>query len=61
MDKEMIFDEYGALVYKYLLSLTKNPQLSEDLTQETFYQALKSLHRYDSTKGVKFCYPFIIY
>lgn len=33
-------------VYKYLLSMTNDENLSEELTQETFYQALRSINRY---------------
>lgn len=44
----MLYQEYGQLVYRFLLSLAKDEQLAEDLTQETFYQAIKSI---DSFKG----------
>ncbi|MED1860331.1 sigma factor [Brevibacillus reuszeri] len=33
-------------VYKYLFSLTQNTDLSEELTQETFYQAMKTIHNF---------------
>jgi RNA polymerase sigma factor (sigma-70 family) len=46
MDKrnmEKVYEENAKAVYKYLFCLTHNSDLSEELTQETFYQATKSL------------------
>ena len=45
MDK--IYQEHSETVYRYLLSLTRDDSLSEELTQETFYQAVRSINRYD--------------
>lgn len=42
-----IYEQYGNSVYRYLICLTQNEELSEELTQETFYQAVKSLKRFD--------------
>lgn len=39
MDK--VYKEYALPVYKYLLTLTKNPDLAEELTAETFYRAME--------------------
>ncbi len=47
MDK--IYQKYAQYVYKYLMSITHNSDLSEELTQETFYQAVKSANRYDGS------------
>ena len=44
-----IFKLYGQDVFKYLLALTKNTDIAEELTQETFYQAIKSINRYDGS------------
>lgn len=38
---EHIYQEYEALVRRFLLRLTGNAHLAEELTQETFYQALR--------------------
>lgn len=46
---EEIYKQHSKTVYKYLLSLTHNEFLSEELTQETFYQAVKNLNRYDGS------------
>lgn len=44
-----IYQSYALTVYKYLLSLCRNDDLAEELTQETFYQAVKSIGRYDGS------------
>lgn len=46
---EEIYQEHAQTVYKYLMTLVKNPDVAEELTQETFYQAIKSIHRYDNS------------
>ena len=38
-----IYNEYSKFVYKYLLALTNNKDLSEELMQETFYSAIKNI------------------
>ena len=40
---------YSDVVYRYLLSLTHDEGLAEELTQETFYQAVKSANRFDGS------------
>ena len=49
---EEIYRQYARTVYKYLLSLTRDADLAEELTQETFYQAIKSSGRYDGSAKV---------
>lgn len=44
-----IYRNHAKTVYKYLLSQCRSEHLAEELTQETFYQAMKSIHRYDGT------------
>ncbi len=38
-----IYQKYARTVYKYLMSLTHKEELAEELTQETFYQAIRSI------------------
>lgn len=45
---EKIYNEYYPIVYKYLCCITHNPDISEELTQETFYRMIKNI---DSFKG----------
>ena len=47
-----IYQKYAKIVYKYLLSLTHNVDLAEELTQETFYQAIKSIDRFDKSCSI---------
>ncbi|MGN0246743.1 MAG: RNA polymerase sigma factor [Lachnospiraceae bacterium] len=44
-----IYQTYARTVYKFLLLKTHNEDIAEELTQETFYQAIKSIHRYDGS------------
>lgn len=44
-----IYQKYAMTVYKYLLSRVQNPDLAEELTQETFYQAVRSIDRFDQS------------
>ena len=46
---EEIYQEYAKTVYRFLLSRTRNADLSEELTQETFFQAIRTVNRYDET------------
>jgi RNA polymerase sigma-70 factor, ECF subfamily len=38
-------------VYRYLLTMTKNAALAEDLTSETFERALQRWHRFDPKRA----------
>lgn len=44
-----LYSKYNLIVYKYLLSLCKDAQIAEELCQETFYQAIKSVDSYNGT------------
>lgn len=39
---EELYNEYFQTVFKYLFCMTHDADLSEELTQETFYQAIKT-------------------
>ena len=43
---EEIYKEYFKTVNKYLFCLTHNNDISEELTQETFYRAVKKINTY---------------
>jgi len=45
---EKLYNDYFQTVFKYLFCMTHDADISEELTQETFYQAIKS---YDSFRG----------
>ena len=46
-DMSEIYRRHAQTVYKFLLSQTHDPDLAEELTQETFYQAVRSIGRFD--------------
>ena len=46
-DFQKIYDQYARMVYRFLLQLTANEDLAEELLQETFYRALQNIDRFD--------------
>ena len=46
-DMSEIYQDHARTIYKFLLSQTHDPDLAEELTQETFYQAVRSIDRFD--------------
>ncbi|MCM1192467.1 MAG: sigma-70 family RNA polymerase sigma factor [Butyrivibrio sp.] len=46
---EELYKENAALVYHFLLSKCRDPEAAEDLTQETFLQALRSIDSYNGS------------
>ena len=46
---EEIYRQHAQTVYRYLCSLTGDEGLSEELTQETFAQAVSSIGRFDGS------------
>ena len=47
MEFEQVYKKYYSIVYRYLLSLTKDNHMAEEIAQETFYKALKNISKYD--------------
>ena len=47
MDFEQVYKKYYSMVYRYLLSLTKDNNMAEEIAQETFYKALKNISKYN--------------
>ena len=45
-DMAVLYEAYAPTVYRYLFCLTRDHALSEELTQETFCQALRSVGRF---------------
>ena len=45
-DIEKIYKEYFETVNKYLFCLTHDNDISEELTQETFYKAVRNIDKY---------------
>ena len=53
MDFEQIYRLYFRDVYLYLRSLSANEDLAQELTQEVFSKALKSIDRFDGHKDIR--------
>ena len=48
-----IYESYFDSVYRYVLSLSRNPHVAEEITQETFFKALRSLDQFRGDSSVK--------
>jgi RNA polymerase sigma factor (sigma-70 family) len=46
---DLIYNEHAKSVFKYLVSLSHDTDLAEELTQETFYRAIYSLDTYNGS------------
>ncbi len=46
-DIEKAYAQHAQDVYRYLFSLSHNEDLAEELTQETFFRAMKTIKNYD--------------
>lgn len=49
-----LYDEYYQPVFGFMYNRTGHPEIAKDLTSETFFQALKNLHRYRPRPGATF-------
>jgi len=45
-DFDAIYSDYYSLVYKYVLTLCHDKYIAEEITQETFFKALKNIDKY---------------
>lgn len=50
---EEIYELYFKVVYRFTLSLTRDEPLAEELSQETFFKALKAVDRFDGSKDIR--------
>ena len=51
-DMDSIYREYSGTVKAFLIRISGNTELAEELTQETFYQAIKSIHSFDGKSNL---------
>lgn len=49
---EEIYQSHARIVYAFLLTKTQSPDLAEELTQETFYQAVKSIYTFREESSI---------
>jgi RNA polymerase sigma-70 factor (ECF subfamily) len=47
IDFKEVYLKYYNGVFKYMMTLCRNENIAEEITQETFYKALKHINKYD--------------
>ena len=52
LDAEAVYQEYRDLVFGYLFRLCRDSDLAQELTQETFYQALKKQNQFRGNSSI---------
>lgn len=52
-DLKKIYDQYFQDVYLFALSLSRNEQIAEEITQETFFKALKNIEQFKGICKIK--------
>lgn len=52
LDFDHIYRENADVVYRYLFSLSQDADLAEELTQQTFYEAIRSAGKYRGDAAV---------
>lgn len=50
---DQIYQTYFDPVYRYALSLSRDPHVAEEVTQEAFFKALRSLDRFRGDSSLK--------
>lgn len=50
---EKIYEMYFEDVYRYILSISKNKNIAEDITSETFLKAIKNIDKFDGKKDIR--------
>lgn len=56
-DLQEIYELYAEDIYRYLLKLSGNTYVAEELTQETFYKAVLHIGQFDDSENIK---PWLI-
>lgn len=45
-----VYCKYYKSIYRYLITITKNEDIADEIAQETFFKAMKNINKYDSSK-----------
>jgi len=56
-DFEEIYEKYFKDVYRFIFSLCRNEHIAEEITQETFFKALKNIDKYNEN-GISYSLIF---
>ena len=49
LDMDAAYKDYANYVFKFLMTLCMEENTAEELTQETFYQAVRTANKYDGS------------
>jgi len=49
LNMDLVYRDYAQYVFRFLMTLCMEEHTAEELTQETFYQAVRSAHKYDGS------------
>ena len=49
LNMDLVYRDYAQYVFKFLMTLCMEEHTAEELTQETFYQAVRSANQYDGS------------
>ncbi len=50
---DQVYQNYFDPVYRYVLSISGNPQIAEEITQETFFRAMRTLDQFQGKSSLK--------
>ena len=50
---DRIYQDYFESVYRYVLSLSGNPTIAEEISQETFFRAMRTLDQFQGKSSLK--------
>lgn len=53
MNFEEIYELYFKDVYLFILAMSKDPHIAEEITQETFFKAFQNIHKFQGACSVK--------
>lgn len=53
VDFEEVYQAYFKEVYLYIKSLSRDANIAEEITQEAFFKALKSIEKFDGSKDIR--------
>ena len=53
MDFEEVYDMYFKEIFLYIKALSKDENVAEEISQEAFFKALKSLETFDGSKDIR--------
>lgn len=53
MEFDEIYNLYFKEIYLYIKSLSKDENIAEEITQETFFKALKNIESFDGSKDIR--------